>query len=446
MQALSPAARFYLVAMIAAGACVLVLEAPRIAPSYGTLLGVVLFAVLAVAADLRPVALTHTTTHSVTTALYLASLILFGGPATVWAGAFSSTAADLVARKAPHKVAFNAGVIALSIAAGDAVFSAMRHSPIGLIGPRDLPAVFAYAFVNYLVNQTLVATIVGLVTHAKPWEVAVANYRGALLPVIALYPLGVLISLAYAYFGGWLGLILVVVPLFAIYRALNQAQQLRVQTQTTLELLADAIDRRDRYTAEHSQRVAAYAERMALVLGLPLEERETVVSAARVHDLGKIFTPDAILKKPGSLDENEWEIMRAHPRAGAELLSRLPMYRKGALLVGSHHERLDGAGYPHRLHGRGVPRGACILAVADAFDAMASDRPYRRALPVEVAVTRLQEGVGTQFSREAVDALVQVLSQDGHAAPPAHAPAESHGSGAQRQAREASVAAVPAAA
>jgi HD-GYP domain-containing protein (c-di-GMP phosphodiesterase class II) len=166
--------------------------------------------------------------------------------------------------------------------------------------------------------------------------------------------------------------------------------------------------------------VAEYVDAIARALSLSLNERELVVAAARVHDLGKISTPDAILRKPAPLDDDEWQVMREHPGVGAEILSRLPMYKVHARLVGSHHERLDGDGYPHRLGGKALPLGAQILAVADAYDAMTSDRPYRRAMPAAVAVSRLLEAAGTQFNLAVVHALARSLDLT-PADPAAHA-------------------------
>ncbi|HEU5315587.1 MAG TPA: HD-GYP domain-containing protein, partial [Chloroflexota bacterium] len=297
-----------------------------------------------------------------------------------------------------------------------AALAALRTSPRTQLAPADLPALAAYAVTHLAVNLALVSGVIGLATRTRAWDVALANYRGLFVPIIALYPLGVLMSVTYIHFGGWVGLLLLAVPTVAVYSALNRAQQLRAHTRAALETLADALDRRDRYTAEHSRRVAEYVDGIARVLGLPLAEREVVVAAARVHDLGKISTPDAILRKEAPLDDAEWQVMREHPGVGAAILSHLPMYREHARLVESHHERLDGDGYPRRVASGALPLGAQVLAVADAYDAMTSDRPYRRALPPVVALERLRAASGTQFSADAVEALTRAL---GYSASPA---------------------------
>src|SRR5205814_1252319 len=160
-------------------------------------------------------------------------------------------------------------------------------------------------------------------------------------------------------------------------------------TLDAVEALADVVDLRDPYTHAHSQRVAGYAAEIARRMQLPAEEVENIRLAARVHDLGKIGVPDHILRKPGPLSDEEWLEMRKHTEVGAELVSKFPEYRRGRELIWCHHERVDGQGYPRALAGMQVPIGARIIAVADAWDAMTSDRPYRQAMPRERALAIL---------------------------------------------------------
>lgn len=407
--------RWFIGAVLAAGVVVL---AQALASSSGTwpLLPAAGFIALSALADVKELTLSFDAAYSAATAINFAAVIIFGPPVAVWMGAVASVIGDAWRRKPPLKVAFNAAAVATSTAAGGALFEAARRSPRGSVTPGDLPALAAYAAAHLLVNHGLVSLVIALATGTRPWDVAAANYRGVFMPILAMYPLGILMAVTYFHFGGALGLLLLVVPTVAVYSALNRSQQLRGHTRAALEALADAIDQRDHYTAEHSRRVAYYADRIAAVLGLSIAERDVLISAARVHDLGKISTPDAVLRKPAALDEHEWRIMSRHPSTGAAILEKLPMYRQGARLVELHHERLDGRGYPHRLSGEAVPLGARILAVADAFDAMTSDRPYRRAMPVEEAVQRLRAGAGTQFCPQVIEAFIEVLRLDQAAA------------------------------
>ena len=385
-----------------------------------------LFVILAVAAELWQLELSFNAMYSVGLAISLASAVVFGVEEAIVVSAIGMAAGDIWKRRPLYKKLFNATMIAITVSAGGAVLGALRASPRTQLAPSDLPALGAYAVAHLAVNLALVSTVIGLATRTRPWDVALANYRGLFIPITALYPLGVLMSVTYIHFGGWVGLLLLAVPTVAVYSALNRAQQLRAHTRAALEALADALDRRDRYTAEHSRRVAEYVDGIAQVLKLSLAERELVVAAARVHDLGKISTPDAIWRKQAPLDDAEWQVMREHPGAGAAILSHLPMYKQHARLVGSHHEREDGAGYPQQLGTKELPLGAQILSVADAYDAMTSDRPYRQSMSPAVALSRLREGSGSQFRADVVDALARALGlheRSGPALQPALVPA-----------------------
>jgi putative nucleotidyltransferase with HDIG domain len=225
-----------------------------------------------------------------------------------------------------------------------------------------------------------------------------------------LIPLGTLITIVYSR-NPW-GLILLFFPILLVHYSFEHYQRLRTESMRTIELLAEAIDKRDHYTFQHSQKVAEYSEKIARKLGLDLNDIEAVVSAARIHDLGKIGTDTNILSKPTGLKEEEWRKIKEHPSAGAEIISGLSLYDEVKDLVAHHQERYDGNGYPTGLKGEKIPLGARILAVADAFDAMTSDRPYRRAMSYEQAVAELEAGKGTQFDPKIVDAFLAAMEEE----------------------------------
>jgi diguanylate cyclase (GGDEF)-like protein/putative nucleotidyltransferase with HDIG domain len=173
-------------------------------------------------------------------------------------------------------------------------------------------------------------------------------------------------------------------------------------------LLAETLDMRDVATARHSETVGRYAEQIAQELGLEPVQVERVRVAGVLHDIGKLGISDAVLLKPGSLERHEWaEIMR-HPELGARILEHANL-RDVASWVLSHHERLDGSGYPRALAGSAIPLEGRILAVADAYEAMTADRPYRRALTPDEARAELRRGAGTQFDPDVVAAFERVL-------------------------------------
>lgn len=144
--------------------------------------------------------------------------------------------------------------------------------------------------------------------------------------------------------------------------------------------LANALEAKDPYTRGHSDRVACLAQHLALRIGVSPREARMIAQAGLLHDLGKIGIPESVLLKAGPLTAEEWELMRAHPVVGARIVAPLEFFAEGALIIRHHHERQDGSGYPAGLAGEAIPLGARIVAVADVYDALTSDRPYRPSL------------------------------------------------------------------
>jgi putative nucleotidyltransferase with HDIG domain len=174
--------------------------------------------------------------------------------------------------------------------------------------------------------------------------------------------------------------------------------------------LVAALDARDEYTAGHSAAVAVYARDIAERLQLPEAEKQLVHLAGLVHDIGKVGLPPGLLEKPGPLTLEERKIMEKHPAIGERILAKVEDYREIARIVRHHHERVDGAGYPDQLRGNDIPLLSRIIAVADAYNAMTSGRPYRDAMPSRVARLRLAQAVGSQFDTTVVAAFEAILA------------------------------------
>ena len=158
--------------------------------------------------------------------------------------------------------------------------------------------------------------------------------------------------------------------------------------------LANALEAKDEYTRGHSERVAALARRLALEAGLTMRQADVIAQSGLLHDLGKIGVPEHILRKSGPLTREEWAVMRRHPVTGSQIVAPLESFAEGALIVRHHHEREDGSGYPDGLSGETIPLGARVVAVADVYDALTSERPYRRALTHAEALERLATEAG----------------------------------------------------
>jgi ribonuclease P protein subunit RPR2 len=193
-------------------------------------------------------------------------------------------------------------------------------------------------------------------------------------------------------------------------RAVEDAlQQLGDSYAATVRALAAALELRDDDTGGHAERVTRLALDVAGVIDRELLEDPELEYGFLLHDLGKIGVPDSILLKPGPLTRREQETMRDHPILGERIVARVPYLRGTARqVVAAHHERWDGTGYPRRLRGDQIPRAARIFAVADAFDAMTNDRPYRAARKAESALAEIERCAGTQFEPVVVEALLSL--------------------------------------
>jgi len=189
--------------------------------------------------------------------------------------------------------------------------------------------------------------------------------------------------------------------------------QLQTTYVSTLRSLISIIEAKDPYTKGHTERVAAYSMAIANRLGFDEESLRTILFGALLHDIGKMGVLDKIINKPGPLTEQEWELMRAHPVVGAQIVEKMEFLGATIDIVRHHHESWNGKGYPDGLRGENIPYHARIVTVADSFDAMTTDRPYRKALSLDEAVNRLEEASGVQFDAALVKIFVKYVKEKG---------------------------------
>ena len=240
--------------------------------------------------------------------------------------------------------------------------------------------------------------------------------------VMILTLVAMVVAAVYA-LAGVVAVVLLFIPLFAsqymfklLVREKQHVTRQKELSDQYLEMnigLAAAmvvlLDSKDEYTAQHSAAVAMYCRDMAAGLGLPEEEAEALHLAGLLHDLGKVGTPDAVLRKTAKLSDDDWDFLRQHPEKGAEVLSHLANYQDVADIVRYHHERLDGSGYPRGVTSEQIPELSKILAVADSYHAMTSDRPYRDAMSSFEAMNELRRIGGVTLDRRYVELLAQIL-------------------------------------
>jgi HD-GYP domain-containing protein (c-di-GMP phosphodiesterase class II) len=307
-------------------------------------------------------------------------------------------------------ILFNASQTALTVGAAAAVFTfANRHQPLTGLGPVQTASILAAVATFYIVNSAVVtqwSVLLRRSTFLYKWK---TSFGRSAIPYLSTLLLGVVVAITYRHAPVFTPIL--ILPIIAVYRSLQNANVIRVQAKETIELLADTVDRRDAYTYAHSQRVYTLARRIAERVGLPAEEQDTIARVARVHDLGKVGVSDGLLLKSDRLSPSELEIIRKHTVTGAEIVGKLPEYKKGKEYILFHHERYDGTGI-FGLRGQHIPLGARIIAAADAYDAMTSDRPYRQAMSMEEALQEIERQKGRQFDPLVADVLIGIVRQE----------------------------------
>ena len=208
---------------------------------------------------------------------------------------------------------------------------------------------------------------------------------------------------------GYLGPILIVASLIEFYYPYKLLSDQEDTLLASLAMIAQAIDAKDPYTAKHSKNVSNIAVRLARAMGLDEGEVRRVRVAALMHDIGKVGVRGSIIRKPGKLDAQEGEAMRQHPVISAEIMRPVELLGEAAEIVRHHHEHIDGSGYPDGLKSLEIPLGSRVVLVADAFDALTTDRPYRKGRSKQEALEVITAHAGTQFDATVVAALRSVL-------------------------------------
>jgi putative nucleotidyltransferase with HDIG domain len=303
-------------------------------------------------------------------------------------------------------------------AIGPAVVLALAHDerPDGRWGVLLLALVAQFAC-DFTANALRERLRRGL----TPAELA-EEVRSVYLIDLALAPLGLLVAIA-AIETRWA--VLLVAPLFGVLRWFSKERHARLEQLIELNdayrgtalLLGDVVEADDTYTGEHCKDVVRLALDVAAELGIDVGDRRTVEFGALLHDIGKIAVPKAIVNKPGALDPEEWEIIKTHTVEGQRMLDRVGGFMgKVGQIVRSHHERWDGGGYPDGLSGEAIPLEARIISCCDAFNAMTTTRPYRKAMSTAVALVELDKHSGAQFDPRVVAALAAVIERGDRAA------------------------------
>ena len=334
----------------------------------------------------------------------------------------AASVAQWLRRAEVMEALFNIGQTVLYVTAGALCYEQFAALDLGpnVAEFGSLAAIALTAIVMHLLNTGLVALAGALQLGLNPIKVWASTIALDLMPHVTLTALGTISALLAA--SQPLALPFLALPAVLVHQSVRQTVQLRVDTHEALASLVEVMELRDPYTAGHSRRVAALSRTIANRLGLTELEADAIEQAGRVHDIGKAGIDAVLLSKEENLTDGEWEQMRQHPALGANVVSRFAAYRTGARFVRHHHEAWDGSGYPDKLAGEQIPLGARIIAVADTFDALTSNRPYRDAMSIEAAIAILEDGAGRQWDSRVVAAATSFLREQ-HGELPSHRPA-----------------------
>jgi HD-GYP domain-containing protein (c-di-GMP phosphodiesterase class II) len=304
-------------------------------------------------------------------------------------------------------VGFNVSQLLVSVAISGFVLQGLGGKP----PPYETIVDFLRAGLVFGVFITSNAAIVSGVVHfsrgVNYWTHLKEILQARYVQILSLGILAILIALIYA-LSPWY-MILMLSPLFIVQISLREHMKLQRQAHLAFEKIAKIVSSRDPYTGIHSEEVAELAVKLAKILNLPEKEIARIETAARVHDLGKIAVPDAILLKPGPLTEEEWKVMKQHPVVSAEILSGLEIYKDCVDIIRHEHEHWDGSGYPDGLKGEEIPLGSRIIAVTDVWHALISDRPYRKAYTKEEARKIMQEMAGKTLDPKLVEVFLKIV-------------------------------------
>lgn len=317
-------------------------------------------------------------------ALGLAGIFIGGLPLGVWVVFISSFLAEIFLRWDNLKdgfqefllrVVFNTGQLVISVVSAGLVFELVGgHSPPYNSVSDYLPLLLTF-FVYEIVNVSLVSVIISLVTESRFTYILQYSLKNLHLQFSTMGVLAILMAVLYSA-SPW-NLIIAFIPLALVHYSMRGYLRLRRNSHTAFTHIAGLIGKRDEYTGKHSEDVVKLAVKLASAFELSDEKIESIKMGAVIHDIGKIAMPDAILHKPGPLDEKEWKIMKQHPVVGAEIIKDLEIYRDVVPIVRHEHEHWNGDGYPDGLEGEAIPLGARIVAVADVYSALTTKRAYR---------------------------------------------------------------------
>ncbi|MCT4542034.1 MAG: HD-GYP domain-containing protein [Vallitalea sp.] len=292
-------------------------------------------------------------------------------------------------------------VIVVMGIAGEILYGVLGYTK-GISLLELIPAVLFLFLICEVLNSFLVAIMINLMNGSNILETFLNNIKGIVPSLLGIGSFAIIMALADLKYGKGV-VVLFFVPLLVARYSFKLYFDSQAKSMETIHALNDALEVKDAYTGGHASRVEDYAVKLAKSTGMKKKEVEKIRTAALLHDIGKIGIPDTILNKQGKLTNEEYIIIKEHPVMGARILGNVDSLKEISTIIKYHHERYDGTGYPEGLKGDEIPFESSILAIADSFDAMTTDRPYRKAMGIYEALEQLQENKGSQFNPSLVE-------------------------------------------
>ncbi|MDD3851307.1 MAG: HD-GYP domain-containing protein [Firmicutes bacterium] len=309
-----------------------------------------------------------------------------------------------------YKSVFNAGTSFISALASGIVYRAL-YMPGGYISLAEIIIPISVASLVYLaVNTSTVVLLVSNLLNKSVRSIWKQNVKWMVQNYLIMSPLGIILAIAYQNYG-YFGILLFFGPLLMARYSFKLYIELKSNYLETIQALSRTLEAKDPVTSGHAERVSHYSVAIAKKLGLSEARIDNIMYAGLLHDIGKIGISDSVLQKPGRLTDNEYDIIKEHSSIGADILRDIDFLRDASQIIRYHHERYDGKGYPDGIGGEKVPLESYILGVADAFDAMTNDRPYRKALTAEEARDVIKQEAGKQFHPRVAEVFVKIFDK-----------------------------------
>lgn len=382
--------------------------------------GVVTFTVLSVIAESLLIPTRDERAISVGFAVALTSILVLGVAEAIWVSSIGimfrvfrlGNKRVCILNYPFYKTLFNGANVALSTGIAGLCYISMGGIPGDVnINTSILPMIISI-LIYIITNAAIISCLMSIISQESYIAVWYKNIIWVIKDYLAMAPLGIIMAAAYLNYG-ILGVSLFFVPLLFARYSFKLYIDMRNIYIDTVKSLSQAMEAKDPYTQGHSMRVSEYACALAEELSLPQRRVENLKIAAMLHDIGKLGIEESILNKPGKLTTTEYEKIKQHPEIGVKIIKEIDFLKDASTIIMHHHERIDGMGYPKGISGNDICMESCILSVADVYDALTSDRPYRPALNEVEALNVIDMGKGTQFDTKVADTFIKMMQKRG---------------------------------